>query len=299
MPGSQVPFPPGSSSMQQDSPYWTQHSPSLNDQVEQLPWPQFSPSQDPGVQQQSFQASPSFYQKPQPQAGPPSLLPVPYQAQGGLQVQPGYNQSNLPQVLSPQPMLPIEVSTVYVPPMYTQPRAIIPGYRVISGFLSIIIVFLMLCTGAGYYAKASGKLATLQRIYTGAPPPSLTPTPAPPIPDPVDTIDKGPASDTIPSATTTSRVDPQSRIPLQPQKVFAVNQAFYVTYSVQRPKNNGVVVVKWYMDKTLYRSIQSPPIKAGATLNGDATMIYAVPAAGMAEIYWNNQLALRVYFAVR
>jgi hypothetical protein len=297
MPGSQTSPPPGSSPGDQGSPYWTQNSPAPANQVEQLPWPQFSPAQNPGIEQQPFQVSPSSYPELQQQAGPPSLLPVPYE--GGLQVQPGYNQANMPQVFSPQPMLPIEESTIYVPPMYTKPRAIIPRYRIISGFLSIVIVLLTLCTGAGYYAKASGKLAALQRMYTGAPPPSITSGSTTPIPDPVDTIDKGPASDIIPSATTTSRVDQQSRIPLQPQKIFAVNQPFYVTYSVQRPRANGTVIIKWYMDKALYRSMQSPPIKAGATLNGDATMIYAVPASGMAEIYWNNQLALRVYFAVR
>src|ERR1051326_3107324 len=124
MPGTQTPLPPGSSPMDQGTPYWTQNPPSSAEQMEQLPWPQFSPVQSPGAPQQPFQVSPSSYQGPSPQAGPPSLLPVPYE--GGLQVQPGFNQTNMPQVFSPQSMLPVEESTIYVPPMYTRPRAIIP-----------------------------------------------------------------------------------------------------------------------------------------------------------------------------
>ncbi len=95
-----------------------------------------------------------------------SMLPVQYQAgmnvpQQALKV----TSSNLPAVqtgnehASMLPALPEVEEPVHIPAMYTKPRAIIPPYRAISGLISVIIVSLLLCTGAGLYAKATGKLA--------------------------------------------------------------------------------------------------------------------------------------------
>jgi hypothetical protein len=267
-------------------------------------WP--APAQNPAwLQQPLQQASPLQSQSPSapsPQGQQPvSLLPVPYQGPAAQ----GYQQDASRQLVPAQPIeqmlpaLPDMPEAVYVPPMYTQPRAIIPRYRVISGLLSFVIVCLLLCGGATYYAKASGTLAVLQRLSGGAPPPSLKAPPATPIPNPPDIVDKGPAYNIIPSATTTARVDPKTYIALQPQKIFRVGQTFYITYSVQHPPTKGTVVVKWYMDKVFYKWASSPPIAAGDMVNGDASMVYLGPASGTVELYWNNQLAQRLYFAVR
>jgi hypothetical protein len=275
----------------------------------QAPGP--APAQDVAAQQPAWlqqpfqQASPTQAQSPSfpsPQAQQPvSLLPVPYQ---GPAVQ-GYQQDASRQLMPVQPMeqmlpaLPDMPEAVYVPPMYTQPRAIIPRYRVISGLLSFLIVCILLCGGASYYAKASGTLAVIQRLSSGAPPPSLKPSPTAPIPNPPDIVDKGPAYNIIPSATTTARVDPKKFIALQPQKIFQVGQTFYLTYTVLNPPTKGVVVVKWYTNKVFFTSATSKPIPAGGMVDGDASMVYLAPASGTVEIYWNNQLAQRLYFAVR
>jgi hypothetical protein len=223
-----------------------------------------------------------------------------------MSMQPGFVPTGSLQLMSAQsieellPALPEAEGTIYVPPMYTQPRAIIPRYRAISGLLSVLIVTLLLCSGGIYYAQASGKLAVLQQLYGAAPPPpSLKAAAQPNIPDPPAKPDYGPAYAIIPSATTTASISPQSDIALQPTQLFAVNQKFYVTYSVQRPKTDGTVTIKWYMDKLLFQSATSKTIKANSTINGDAQQVYLRATSGMVELYWNNQLAQRLYFVVR
>src|ERR687883_1190895 len=80
-----------------------------------------------------------------------SLLPVPYQS--GVMQQAGsagHQAQNAAHGLIPlqdptqlASMLPSqseEYGSIYIPPMYTKPRAIIPRYRIISGFLSVLIV---------------------------------------------------------------------------------------------------------------------------------------------------------------
>ncbi len=228
-----------------------------------------------------------------------SLLPVPYQngvsPQQSQQV--GAFQANQ---ISMLPAFPDEAhGAIYVPPMYTEPRAIIPRYRAISGLLSIIVVALLICAGTGYYAKASGVLNRIGRAVGLELPQSLHSTAAQQLPDPPDIIEKGPAFNIIDSATTTSYIDPVTRAPRLTERVFMVNHLFYVTYSVQRPPQNGVVTVKWYTNDAFYREAKSKTIKAGMTINGDSEMIYVVPAKGMVELYWNDQLAQRLYFVVR
>ena len=116
---------------------------------------------------QPAQPAPQWSQAPQqwaqtPQQSQPlqqsgdAFLPVPYQGGMSLQTVP---QPNAMQVMTAPTAQDIivappsqEEGVVYVPPMYTKPRPIIPRYRIISGFLSVIIVSLMLCGGAGYYA---------------------------------------------------------------------------------------------------------------------------------------------------
>ena len=81
----------------------------------------------------------------QQEQGAQSLLPVPYTGnaqegnqQGQMQLVPFQQQMQL--------ALPGEqAETVYVAPMYTKPRPIIPRYRIFSGILSILIVALLVC----------------------------------------------------------------------------------------------------------------------------------------------------------
>ena len=185
--------------------------------------------------------------------------------------------------------------SVYMPPLYTKPRPLIPKYRVISGFLSVIVVVLLLCAGAGYYAKASGKLGAVLSMFTGTPPKAITPPAVAKLPDPPNKIDTGPAMNIIPSGTTTLRID-KNNIALEIDKVFMINQPFYVTYSVQPPAGqDGTVSVKWFMNGQLYRVITSSKIiKGGTVMNGSIQMQYAQPAEGSVEIDWTGQLGQRV-----
>ncbi len=192
------------------------------------------------------------------------------------------------------PALPEEA--VYVPPMYTNPRPIIPHYRVISGLLSVLIVTLLLCTGAGYYARASGKLSSLGHLVGFVPPTNLKPSSAATLPDPPTTQITGPAYTIISSATTTASINSQG-VATRTDTVFKPNQPIYLTYSVHPPKTPGFVVINWYTNGALYQS--SAPQKVSTGIYGRAQVAYAVPAEGKVELYWNNQLAIRLYFVVR
>ena len=208
----------------------------------------------------------------------------------------------MPETSQLAPALPTQAeehAAIYIPPMYTKPRAIIPRYRIISGLLSVLIVFALLCTGASYYAKASGRLDYLSRVSGGILPPNLRPTPSPPLPDPPDQVDQGPAYLIIPSAIITAHVDPKDLFfALKSDTVFKPGQTFYIIYSVQHPQTKGVVVIKWYTDGIPYTSVSSP-IDAGANVTGKTAMQYARPTEGSVELYWNNMLAQRLYFVVR
>jgi hypothetical protein len=68
---------------------------------------------------------------------------------------------------------------------------------------------------------------------------------------------------------------------------------------VQHPKTKGIVVIKWYTNGILYTSASSRTIDTGANVTGKAAMQYAKPAEGSVELYWNNDLAQRLYFVVR
>jgi hypothetical protein len=265
---------------------WSQSSPVAPDQ-NLLPW------QDVEAKRQESPAAPQ------------SLLPMVYQGdpvQGN-----GVRQSTVSLQLIPEnaieQLLPSMVAMpegVYVAPLYTKPRPLVPKYRIISGFISVIVVALLLCTGAGYYAKTSGKLDAFLRIFTGAPPHTITAPTTANLPNPPDKIDSGPATSIIPSGTTTLRID-NNNIALEVDRVFTVNQTFYVTYSVQPPTGqDGTVSVKWYMNGQLYRVVTSDKvIKGGTIMNGSVQMKYAQAAEGSVEIDWNNQLGERFYFVVR
>jgi hypothetical protein len=200
--------------------------------------------------------------------------------------------------LSTAVVQPEEYSITYIPPLYTNPRPIIPRYRIISGFLSMLIMGILLCTGADYYAKVSGQLDYLSRAY-GSRPPNLLPAPTPPLPDPQGKVDHGPAYLIIPSASMTTHLDTKDPffVP-NPETIFKSDQIFYLIYSVHPPAQ-GTVTIKWYTDNMLYYSSPKVTIPSGHDVTGKASMQYAKAAEGKVELYWNDQLALTLYFVVR
>lgn len=230
-----------------------------------------------------------------------SLLPVPYQPQPPfmtLQTGNGLIPMQQPGALSPALPGEGQDGAIYVPPMYTKPRAIIPRYRAISGLLSVLVVAMLLCTGVGYYLNTSGKLAAIRQLYGFEPPPSAKPAATAVLPDPKANPDFGPGYSIINSAATNSRIDPISHASAQPANVFQVNQTIYLTYSVQRPKSAGVMSIKWYTNGSFYQS-PTPIQVATNAITGYTTQKYTQPAEGMVELYWNDQLAIRLYFVVR
>ena len=246
--------------------------------------------------------------QPEQQQQPVPLLPVPYQPQqpfmnmqtGQMMGENAMIQVPLQQMGGLVPAIPGDGDdgTVHVPPMYTKPRAIIPRYRVISGLLSLLIVAGLLCSGVGYYLNTSGKLAALSQFYSFVPPPSIKPTATSMLTNPKSNPDFGPAYTIINSASTNTRIDPVSHASAQPANVFQVNQTIYLTYSVQRPKTPGVMTIKWYTNGVFYQS-PTPIQVATSAITGYTTQKYTQPAEGTVALYWNDQLAIRLYFVVK
>jgi hypothetical protein len=244
-----------------------------------------------------------------PQAEWQSMLPVPYQ--GGMELQPAGQQSTISLQLIPQqsiqhllPAQPLNPDIVHVPPTFTKPRPIVPKYRVISGFLSVLIVALVLCSGAGYYVKASGTWDKIVTLYSGKSVQDIQSS-SETIPDPpaITARDHGPAQNIIPSVSTTTRIDTTNNQPIIQQDIFQPNQIFWLTFSVQPLKGtNGHVTAKWYTNGKFYMDTEySKDIQYNAANveNFSMQMRFPNPASGTVEIYWNNTFAQRYYFAVR
>jgi hypothetical protein len=237
-----------------------------------------------------------------------SMLPVPYQ--GGMELQPAGNQSTISLQLIPQqsvehllPAEPFNPDIVHVPATFTKPRPIVPKHRVISGFLSVLIVALLLCSGTGYYVKSSGTWDKLVSLYTGKSLQDIQSSDEK-IPDPPATTAKdfGPAKNIIPSVSMAIHIDKYYQ-PIYPQSIFQPQQPFYLTFSVQPQKGtSGHIVAKWYTNNQHYIDTPYAPLityKTDQVQNFDITMQINSPASGMVEIYWNNVFAQRYYFAVR
>ena len=231
-----------------------------------------------------------------------SMLPMQYQ--GGMEVTQQTLKvpaSNLPIIHTGNanapmmPALPGEEGPIHVPAMYTKPRAIIPPYRAISGLLSVIIVFSLLCTGASFYAKATGKLAFLHQVYGDAKPDDIKTTQSATLPIPQTVPTFGPASQIINSAATASKIDPATAQPRVPANQFKVGDTIFLTYSVH-PKLPGIVTARWYTNNNYYQLSTSTPIKVASS--GFFPMQYLQPAEGRVELYWNDQLAVTLFFVV-
>src|SRR6266536_1880702 len=193
------------------------------------------------------------------------------------------------------PALPGAERPIHVPVMYTKPRAIIPPYRAISGLISVIIVFFLLCTGAGFYAKATGKLAFLHQVYGDARLDDIKTAQSATLPVPQIIPTFGPASQIINSAATASKIDPATAQPQVPANQFKVDDTIFLTYSVH-PKSPGIVTARWYPNNNYYQISTSTPIKDASS--GYFPMQYLQPAEGKVELYWNGQLAVTLFFVV-
>lgn len=233
-----------------------------------------------------------------------SLLPVPYREQISpdsralMAIQqpfPPINQGFNPLL----PALPDgdQAGPVYVAPMYTKPRPIIPRYRAISGLLSVVIVFALLCSGAGYYAQVTGKLTFLEKFFGVYSPPAIAST-GKLLPTPSLQQTPGPAAANISSAiiSNSKNTDAARGIVANEVNNFKVGDIIYIvcTFSNAQP---GTIMVKWYSGTILYQKQTSSTRDSGGN-GAEFQIVYAQPAEGKAEIYWNNQLATTLLFVV-
>lgn len=197
-------------------------------------------------------------------------------------------------------LLPAMPEIVHMRPIYTEPRPITPRYQAISSFVSLVIMTLLLCGGGIYYANTTGKLAFLHQIFENARPPSLQAHQTSQLPDPPSKVDMGPAYNIIPSAATALRIDPKTNFVIAPVSVFAPGQPFYLSFSVISPNTDGRVYTKWYTNNQYFTTVQSKDlIKAHSNESGSVSITYPQPVEGSVELYWNDQLAQRLYFVVR
>jgi hypothetical protein len=296
-----------------EQPYWnapqqadwnTPQAPSWNQQQGQQ-WT--GNAQQPDQQQWYTQVNQPEQASPTAQAGQPNqqMGLVPYQ--GGMELQVAGSRTSMLHLIPADlaekmlPAIPQEEMAVYVPPMYTKPRAIIPRYRAVSGLLSVIIVTILLCVGAGYVAKANGTLDTLTRVVTGQT--HIKPLPAQTsgtLSMPTTLRTNGPAYGVIYSATTTSRVDATTGLPIQEEHSFKINQTIHVTYAVQSTKP-GTVQIQWFSNNNPLTAPITAAFdpKDGQNKHADATIRYEAVTQGSVQLKWNDQLAITLYFVVQ
>lgn len=266
----------------------------------QLAFPPSSWQDAPDMAAQQL-AFPTAAQQPPGQ----SLLPVPYQGQAGPASQSLMVRSAFPtfnpdgQALNPLlPALPDadQEAPIYVAPMYTKPRPLIPRYRAISGLLSVLIVFGLLCAGAGYYAQVTGKLVFFQKLMgTYSPPAMASSQHALPVPSTQVTV--APGANTITSAGISNQVDQKTGNFSRYVNEFKIGELIYLTCNINSSKP-GTITVKWYSNNNFYRQdtreVANPKVQNGALFQ----TVYAQATEGKVEIYWNGQIQRTLLFVV-
>ncbi|WP_137686400.1 hypothetical protein [Thermosporothrix hazakensis] len=228
----------------------------------------------------------------QPQA--PSQLPIAVANGGPVSMVP---VQRVEEIL---PALPEEEGSVYIPQMYTKPRPVIPRRRIISGFLSMLIVTLLLCGGAGYYAKVSGMLDNIQRFIGISSPPPIQPASAQKnIPDPKKR-EPGPAANMVDLAVFASTTTENGN-PGVVGDTFAPGTKFYFVTGIKLDKNPATITIKVYTDGEIFNeeTRQTKTTKDGDRQNIVLPLIFDTPLSGQVEVYWNGKLAQRSYFAVK
>lgn len=224
-------------------------------------------------------------------SGPRSLVPYQPQPDPASQTLALLSGMHMQSAQMLAPALPDQEQVVYVPPMYTKPRPLIPRSRAISGLLSVVIVGMLLCAGAGYFAQVTGKLTPLEKLLGLYNPPTMASTIHNELPVPSIQQTPGPANKIIYSIGLGSN----RQIPTYVNQ-FTVNQTVYMSCGVSTTKA-GTILVKWYTNGSLYRT-SSLPVPANYQGTGQFTQQFGAPAEGRADIYWNNQLAGSVLFVI-
>jgi|GEM_PF-528026 len=204
---------------------------------------------------------------------------------------------NVRAVNSLLPALPDQEEPVYIPPLYTKPRPIIPRYRAVSGMLSVLIVFTLLCGGAGYFAQVTGKLTPLEKFLGFYNAPAMT-TGQQALPVPSTEQTPGPANNIVYSVGLGTSVDKNSGQVTTYVNQFTVEQTIHIVCSLNITAP-GTLKVKWYTNNNYdTSSVQTtPPNKTGSYTAG-FTIAFATPAQVRADVYWNDKLADTLFLVV-
>ncbi len=269
---------------------------------QQLPFPQTPPTgtgnlwmqvMSPAGEQQPGQGMLPVPYQPQPSSDAMMMLPMGFPTIGS-----GMQGAN--------PLLPAlpdaNNAPVYVAPMYTKPRPVIPPYRAVSGMLSIVIVCLLLCTGAGYYAQATGKLVFVQKMFGNWMPPQISshqnmlPVPGVQLtPGPAWTENNPPI--TSAAITNDANYNPTVGVVANYVNQFTVNQTIWVVCSASSAAA-GKVMVKWYTNGNLYQLDNSKDISANQSKIASFEISYRQPEEGKVEIYWVDAKSQQPVLAV-
>ncbi len=178
-------------------------------------------------------------------------------------------------------------------------RPTISGYRALSGLLSFLVVSLLLCGALGYYLHTNGAWDRVSSLIRTAPQPVSTSTSGVVKADPPTQIEKGPTFDVIPVAATSAHLS--SGMAAGQDTVFTVNQTIYLGFTVQSPPADGTVTIKWYLNNRLVATPEKVSVVTadGPSQSRISSMIFSTRGQGAVELYWNNQLAQKLYFVVR
>jgi hypothetical protein len=208
---------------------------------------------------------------------------------------------NLQRASSMLPALPDTEAPTYIAPMYLKPRPIIPPYRAISGLLSVLIVFGMLCAGAGYYAQVTGKLTPLERFLGITSPAKITVAATTQLTVPSNLPIPGPGVASISQAALASSIDPQTGVIRISTNNFTVMQLIQVECTITTT-TPGIIETKWYTGNNFFKekdqSVTEADIKSGHT-TAIIPMQYAFPTEAKVEILWNNVLGQTLMFVVQ
>lgn len=207
---------------------------------------------------------------------------------------------NVRRASSMLPALPDTEAPVYIAPMYYKQRAIIPRYRAISGLLSVLIVFGLLCTGAGYYAQTTGKLTPLEKLLGLYSPAKVSNVATTQLKVPSDLPNPGPAAVNL-QATLASSIDMQTGVVRIATNNFTIMQTMYLVCIITTT-TPGTIKTKWYTDNNFFK--ETDKSLTAADINAGHTEVvvpeqYPFSTEGKVEVDWNNVPGQTLLFAVQ
>lgn len=253
------------------------------------------------------------------------MLPVPYQNgrrsyQGSDYGEMDEEGANVPAPFGMQnsmafPMMDESAMLDRLPPG-RKPPAFIPAtrprrpyrlsrYRILSGTISLGLVLMLVVGGLAFLTVHSGlaarllggsaPLAARNTTNLNMPVPTLTGTP-------VSTPSTNPAAQVITNVTTALHYS-STFDPINPTRTFNTGENVNVLWKVKNAQTTDVVSVIWYENGNALTNEGTKDTKTtfpkAGPYNGVFALCFPMSGLGKAELYWNNQLAQTIEFAVK